>query len=403
MPQSLCHGMSEMPSVTPIGLNSASILLFARLVPNSWPAPGIDARSRKRASSMIARRAVGLAVEALHAHEPRARRRRCAPTTNGRRLRSYVGHGAVHVGRDRVHLGLVEQPLDVQEAGGLEEVAHLVGIVVGAERAREIERAAVASSSAIEPGRVDRCAVERGAQHEPPVEEVADVARAAGRARPTAHRLMNVCWSSTRSASCSVASVTLAVGVGAAPRVDRDPAVVGASSVHVVAVDLDRRAGGADERQRGTIASACSSMRAGSSSSKNSSGSRSVRGAVDPACVRRLTWPTTLGRRADPQRRRLARGHDRVGGRDRAAGLARRAGAELARPRAASAVRRTRAGRRGRASRAGRSRSRRGTSVAPRFHFVSISFRIDVWSCTGATRSCFFANGETMTVGTRKP
>ncbi len=54
MPQSLCQGMSEMPSVTPIGLKSASMRLCARLVPNSWPAPASDARPRKRSSATSA-------------------------------------------------------------------------------------------------------------------------------------------------------------------------------------------------------------------------------------------------------------------------------------------------------------------------------------------------------------
>ncbi len=198
MPQSLCHGMSEMPSVTPIGLNSASILLLARLRmapsgsaalpfvrtlrPNSWPAR--DRREIEEARIFGERPGtLGLAVEALHAYE-------AGTTVGGTRpprpaVAFAVGrYRAIHVGRDRVHLGRCEQALDVQVTGGDEEVVHLVGIVVGTKRAREVERASVAITQLDGTGRVDRRAVEGGADHEPPVEEVADVPDALGRARP---------------------------------------------------------------------------------------------------------------------------------------------------------------------------------------------------------------------------
>ena len=121
--------------------------------------------------------AVRLAVETLHAHEARVAVGRARPP--GTTVAFGVGgRGAIHVGGDGVHLGLVEEPFDVQEARGLEEVPHLVTVVVGAEGAREIERASVGVVEGDRARRVDGRAVERGAQHEPPVEQMADVAGA---------------------------------------------------------------------------------------------------------------------------------------------------------------------------------------------------------------------------------
>ena len=40
---------------------------------------------------------------------------------------------------------------------------------------------------------------------------------------------------------------------------------------------------------------------------------------------------------------------------------------------------------------------------AGRFHFVSMSLRIDVWSCTTCDTYAGRARGDTITAGTRKP
>ena len=62
----------------------------------------------------------------------------------------------------------------MEEPRGLEEVPHLVAVVVGVERAREVERASVGVVERDRSRGVDRRSVERGAEDEPPVEEMTD-------------------------------------------------------------------------------------------------------------------------------------------------------------------------------------------------------------------------------------
>ena len=121
--------------------------------------------------------AVRLAVESLHADEAGVALGRARPPRTAVAF-GIGGRGAVHVGRDRVHLRFVEQALDVEEPGGLEEVPHLVTVVVGVKRAGEVERASVAVVEGERSRRIDGRAVERGAQDEPPVEQMADIAGA---------------------------------------------------------------------------------------------------------------------------------------------------------------------------------------------------------------------------------
>ena len=58
----------------------------------------------------------------------------------------------------------------------MQEVAHLGRIVVGSERAVEVERRSVAGAESDASRCMNDAAVERGAQHEPPVEQVAEAA-----------------------------------------------------------------------------------------------------------------------------------------------------------------------------------------------------------------------------------
>ena len=193
---------------------------------------------------------------------------------------------------------------------------------------------------------------------------------------------MNVCWSSARSASCSRVRRTCAFASRSAPRriaTCRSSAV----NVHALVVDLDRQRAGRDERERGNDRAGVLVDAGRQLVVEEARRGRNRPAARRSGCVRRLPWPTTLGRCADPKRRRPARGNDRRRGRDRSARFAR---VHRARPCAAAGsvgrVEERGRARRGRASRAGCSRWRRGRCSAPRFHLVSMSFRIDVWSCT---------------------
>ena len=96
--------------------------------------------------------------------------------------RAYVGQRAVHVGGDRGHLLGIEPAAQVQEPGLGEEVRDLGVVVVGAERAMEVERCAVTIAEVDVAAGVHRPGVDERAQHDPPVEEVRRGCRAACRA-----------------------------------------------------------------------------------------------------------------------------------------------------------------------------------------------------------------------------
>ena len=88
----------------------------------------------------------------------------------------------------------VEPAAQVQEPGLGEERRDVVVVVVGRERAGEVERRPVAILERHRAARVHRPVVDQRAQHHPPVEEVAEVAarhpqRAAGEER---HRRLQV-------------------------------------------------------------------------------------------------------------------------------------------------------------------------------------------------------------------
>ena len=86
------------------------------------------------------------------------------------------GARVVHVGADRAHLLGIEPPAQVQEAGFGEEVRDLGVVVLGAERSVEVERCAVAIAEVDVAAGVHRAGVDERAQHDPPIEEVAEVA-----------------------------------------------------------------------------------------------------------------------------------------------------------------------------------------------------------------------------------
>ena len=84
-----------------------------------------------------------LAIEALHAHEPRVAVGGARPPRPAVAF-FVLRHRAVHVAEIAAISSAVNTPSMCKKPGVREEVAHLVGIVVETERAREIERRAVA-------------------------------------------------------------------------------------------------------------------------------------------------------------------------------------------------------------------------------------------------------------------
>ena len=82
----------------------------------------------------------------------------------------------VHVGTDRGHVVRVEPAAEVQEPGFREEVGEIGVVVFGPERAVQIERRAGAVVEVDRTSCVHRARVDERAQHDPPVEEVAEVA-----------------------------------------------------------------------------------------------------------------------------------------------------------------------------------------------------------------------------------
>src|SRR3954451_8132126 len=88
----------------------------------------------------------------------------------------------------------VNRTLHVQVPGLLEEMAQVVAIVVGTEGAMQVERGAVAVAERHRARCVDRPGIERGTKHEPPVQRVAEPARALVEpaARPHTHECLLV-------------------------------------------------------------------------------------------------------------------------------------------------------------------------------------------------------------------
>ena len=86
-----------------------------------------------------ARRRVRVLVEPLHTNQPVGSVGRTSPPrpTVGRVVRRRRG---VHVRGHLRHLCLGEQTRNVQEAGRFEEPPHRLGVVVGTERRREVDR-----------------------------------------------------------------------------------------------------------------------------------------------------------------------------------------------------------------------------------------------------------------------
>ena len=116
-----------------------------------------------------------LLVERLHPHQG------IAAVGEGRPPRATValrvaGSGAVHVGGDRGHEVVVEEAADVEVAGPLQEVGHLLDGLVGPERPTEVERTSVGVGEVDVAGAVRCGPVEGGAQHQPPVEDVGEAA-----------------------------------------------------------------------------------------------------------------------------------------------------------------------------------------------------------------------------------
>ena len=70
----------------------------------------------------------------------------------------------------------IEPAAEVQEPGFGEEVRDVGVVVLGAERAVEVERCAVAIAEVDVAAGVHRAGVDERPQHDPPVEEVAEVA-----------------------------------------------------------------------------------------------------------------------------------------------------------------------------------------------------------------------------------
>ena len=87
------------------------------------------------------------------------------------------GRGSIHVLGDRAHLRLTKHPGDVEITRLVQEVRHLLEIVVGPERPPQIERIASSIDERDRSRRVQRPRVERATQHEPPVEEIGEPAR----------------------------------------------------------------------------------------------------------------------------------------------------------------------------------------------------------------------------------
>ena len=302
MPQSLCHGMSRMPSVTPIGLNNASMRLCARLLRYVWPA----CRDRADRARTVRRREARRRTLGVIASKPCMRTRRVVAVGGARpprlRRRLFVGrHRAVHVGRDRVHLVFGEQPADVQEARRLEEVA-------ASRRDRRRAGTSGARSSGLpstslndtEPGvyiGVPSSAA-RSTSHQS--HEMTGLPPDWSSVLP-AHRLMIVAWSFTRSASCCCVNARTRHLVSSAPSRDRTRPS-SARSVHDVSVDVDDERSGRDEREPGDA------RRVGVERGGEVVGRRIGRGrSSGPSASTRVRMSTVMRKRVAPGRRLCAR------------------------------------------------------------------------------------------------
>ncbi len=214
----------------------------------------------------------------------------------------------------------------------------------GRNARREIERAAVGIVQLDRTGRVDRRAVERGAQHEPPVERCPTLpALLFERARcPQAHERLLVV-DEVGELLARERDVRGRVGV-VRPRTpfDRDAAIVGGERPRL-AVDLDGQRSGSDEGKRGHDLRLVLRRPAPAARRRRTPPGRTRRVArqLDSECtlwslaLRRCQCgfagsgigsavalhEQRLSRRADAERRRLPAGYDRA----RRAGSGRRA------------------------------------------------------------------------------
>ena len=148
------------------------------------------------------------------------------------------GRGAVHVLGDRAHLVLGEQTLHVEVPGLFEEMAQDVAIVVGTERAMQVERPTIPVAEGHRARRVDRPGVERGTKHEPPVQRVTEPARALVEpaARPHPHECLLVVYEVFELVASEIDSRHAV----ATPVTDID-AVLEGGQCPGITVDLDRQ------------------------------------------------------------------------------------------------------------------------------------------------------------------
>ena len=197
-----------------------------------------------------------------------------------------------------------------------------------------------------------------------------------------AHMLMNVCWSYARSASCCGREPHVRDGVVARAARDRRRGRRRTTASTRRRRPRPRTVAARRTRARARMQSACASIAAGKLGAEERRRDRR-RVPRRPECAyQRASCASRLRRCADAQRRRLARGHDRIRRRDRPA-RACPACTCRSRPRPGSAGGSANAGGPRRSSVSSRSSALASRYVsAPRFHLVSISLRIDVWSCT---------------------
>ncbi len=299
MPQSLCHGMSEMPSVTPMGLNSASMRFCARrLRPNSCPASGISRAPRS------GRRRAGRARWATRDRTPACARVARSPSAvrahhDRPSSGAYVGTASSMSDDTAAISSSSKTPERCMKPGFLEEVAHLVRVVAGSEPPREVERRAVAVGERDRSRRVDRRAVQCGPPHEPPVQEVADVAlRLFEPVRgPHAHERLLVVHEVVELLRGRVVRGRRRRTAGPLAIVTR-PSVT--RSVHTLPSTSTVNGRGATNSSAGTMQSAWASIAAGSSDPKKASGSR--RGRSSSSRMRTSTRAMTAGYAVAPIR-----------------------------------------------------------------------------------------------------
>ena len=139
-----------MPFTTPIGLVSAPTRMLR--LPDLDVAETGDAPMRWKRSSSSRLAALGVALEALHAHQVLDAVLGGGEPGPGVAL-LVVARRPREVGLDGRHLLLAEEPLDVQVARLLEERAHLlVGVVRAVKLRRWISRSKVTSPRHVDDG-----------------------------------------------------------------------------------------------------------------------------------------------------------------------------------------------------------------------------------------------------------